>query len=162
MKPRTVLTCLVCVCLMYALAACGSRGLFGIFEPPDPNATAEVGGKSAAITPFAKDLRSVMIPLVWGCILFGAASVILSRWIGVFSAKSGAVAIALGVGLLLAVNYLIKYEWVVDVAVIGSLVIVGILAGHWLYNRIRGTEGAEPSSLIPSFVRKWFAKPSNV
>ena len=101
-----------------------------------------------------------MIPLVWACILFGGVSIVLSRWIGVFSAKAGATAIALGIGLLLAVSYLIKYEWVVDVAVIGSLAIAALLLGHMVYLKLRGKEGSEPSQLFPAFVRAWFAKPA--
>lgn len=147
---------LICVGLPI-LFGCGRNGLFGIFEPPDPNATAVVNG-GAAYTPFARDLRSVMIPLVWACILFGGVSIVLSRWIGVFSAKAGATAIALGVGLLLAVSYLIKYEWVVDVAVIGSLAIAALLLGHMVYLKLRRKEGSEPSQLFPAFVRNWFSK----
>lgn len=141
------------------LQGCSTFDPFSPFKPPDPNAVTSGG---AAYTPFARDLRAVMIPLVWGCIAFGAVSIVLSRWIGVFSSKAGATAIALGVGLLLAVNYLIKYEWVVDVAVVGSLVIVGILVGHMLYLKLKGKEGADWSGLFPAFVRKWFAKATNV
>lgn len=165
MKTRTMLICLLCVGIMWLgaglLAGCGG-GLFSIFQKPSPNAVTDGVGSGAAYTPFARDLRAVMIPLVWICIGFGVVSVVLSRWLAVFSSKAGATAIALGVGLLLAVNYLIKYEWVVDVAVVGSLAIVGILVGHMLYLKLKGKEGADWPDLLPAFVRKWFSKPSNV
>lgn len=140
------------------LFGCGHDGLFGIFKSPDPNASAEFNG--ATLTPFARDMRALCIPVVWVCIVGGIVALIASRWVPVVSAKTAGIAIACGFGLLFSMNFLIRFEWVVDALVwvcIGSL---GLMVVHWVYNKIRGVDGAEPSHLFPAFVRNWFSKPS--
>jgi len=146
-----VVFALIGAALMYG---CGKSGLFVIFEPPNPNATADTGAHP--ITPFARDMRALCIPLVWGCILFGVITFVLSRWVPMFSAKVSATAVAAGFALLFSMHFLIRFEWVLNVVAIGSVVVVAFLLGHMVYLKFKGVEGSTPSHILPAFVREWF------
>lgn len=145
------------ICWMVSAMGCSMPR---IFAPPDPNAVAS--GLGAAATPFARDLRTIGIPLVWACAVFAVVSFVLSKWVGVFSAKTSLASAVAAVVLLYSINFLTRYEWVLHIAVLGSLGCILAIIAHAAYLKYTGKEGSGWSDLLPAFVRKWFAKPSNV
>lgn len=108
------------------LAACQSHGLRVPRADEIPDVTGGAGGNA---DPFLRDLRSVLIPISWGCIVLGLASLVASYFLPLIPRRASIIAIGSGIGCLLLLGLVAKFSGFIAWALLISACLLGLATG---------------------------------